>query len=569
MKTKITILALTLVQMTTFAQLQWQKCLGGISYDIANSIQLTPDGGYIMAGTTRSTDGVVIGNHGDNDAWVVKLTATGAIDWQKALGGTGDDRAQSFRPTPDGGYILAGYTLSTDGDLTGNYGGGNVWVVKLDATGAIVWQKTMGGTSYDYANSIQLTPDGGYILACAGYSINGDVTGNHGGFDYWVVKLDATGAIVWQKALGGTDDDLVKSIQLTPDGGYIVAGSTYSTDGDVTGNHGYGDAWVVKLSGMGVLVWQKTLGGTAYDNAYSIQPSPDSGYIVACETSSINGDVTGKHGGMGDADAWVVKLSNVGTIEWQKALGGTGKDYAYSIQPTTDGGYIMAGFTDSTDGDVTGNHGGRDAWIVKLDATGNIVWQKTLGGTNDDSANSIQLNPDGGYIMIGNADSKNGDLTGNHGITDAWIVKLTPTGTIVWQKNIGGSDIDNILSIQFTTDGGYIVAGYTSSNDGYVIGNHGGSDAWVVKLGPDPLATATFATQELKLYPNPAKSILQLQTATNASLDKITITDLTGKVIITQTTNTAQINIEPLASGMYILEATSGEEKYCSKFVKE
>jgi hypothetical protein len=133
---------------------------------------------------------------------------------------------------------------------------------------------------------------------------------------------------------------------------------------------------------------------------------------------------------------------------------------------------------------------------------------------------------------------------------------------------MGGIDSDGASSIQPTTDGGYIVAGSTRSTSGDVTGNHGDNDAWVVKLDPE-LSTTTFATQELKLYPNPAKSILQLQTATNASLDKITITDLTGKVIITQTTNTSQINIEPLASGMYILEAISGEEKYCSKFVKE
>ena len=546
--------------------IQWQKTLGGTGEDYAHSIQPTPDGGYIVAGYTDSTDGDVTGNHGGPDYWVVKLNPSGTIQWQKTLGGTGYDYAWSIQPTTDGGYIVAGYTTSTDGDVTGNHGGNDYWVVKLNPSGTIQWQKTLGGTGDDGAYSIQPTPDGGYIVAGATTSTDGDVTGNHGGNDYWVVKLNPSGTIEWQKTLGGTGYDEARSIQPTTDGGYIVAGRTYSIDGDVTGNHGGGDYWVVKLNPSGTIQWQKTLGGTGNDYAWSIQPTTDGGYIVAGSTYSNDGDVTGYQGSF---DYWVVKLNPSGTIEWQKTLGGTGSDVAHSIQPTTDGGYIVAGRTYSTNGDVTGNHGSYDYWVVKLNPSGTIQWQKTIGGTGEDNAYSIQPTTDGGYIVAGYTWSTDGDVTGNHGGSDSWVVKLNPSGAIQWQKTIGGTGGDLAYSIQPTTDGGYIVAGITASNDGDVTGNQGGGDYWVVKLGPDGLATSGFVKNNINTYPNPACTILNLQVANNTSINKIIITDLTGKIVKEQTQNTTTINVENLAQGMYILEAYSGEQKMVSKFVKE
>ncbi len=511
MKKTLLILAFALVQLTTFAQqapaIQWQKCLGGTAWDEAYSIQPTTDGGYIVAGTTTSNDGDVTGNHGGQDVWVVKLSSTCTLQWQKTLGGTGNEYAISIQPTPDGGFIVAGYTQSTDGD----------------------------------------------------------VTGNHGYNDVWVVKLSSTGSLQWQNPLGGTGDDRSYSIQSTPDDGYIVAGYTYSTNGDVTGNHGYFDTWVVKLSSTGSVQWQKTLGGTGGDSAQSIQSTPDGGYILAGSTGSTNGDVTGNHGNI---DAWVVKLSSTGSLQWQKALGGTGYDFAYSIQPTIEGGCIVAGFTQSTDGDVSGNHGGYDAWAVKLSSTGSVLWQKVLGGSGDDFAYSIQPTSDGGYIVAGYTGSNDGDVTGNHGSDDAWVVKLSSTGSLQWQKTMGGTGNDYASSIQPTTDGGCIVSGGTSSTDGDVTGNHGNNDAWVVKLGPD-LSTTGFEESAVVVYPNPTSTLLTVQNNNNTVIDCITITDLMGKVVLTQTTNTNQINVAPLASGTYFLEATSGKDQFTTKFVKE
>ena len=265
-----------------------------------------------------------------------------SIEWQKSLGGTGEDNAYSIKQTADGGYVVAGHSNSINGDVTGNHGSIDFWVVKLTSTGVIDWQKSLGGTGWEYALSIQQTADGGYIVAGKSSSNNGDLTGNQGSYDYWVVKLTSTGTIDWQKSIGGVGDDGAYSVQQTVDGGYIVAGYTYSIYGDVTGYHGGGDSWVAKLDSIGIIEWQKSLGGTSAEKATFIQQTIDGGYIVAGYSNSNDGDVTNSNGG---GDFWVVKLTSSGTIDWQKVLGGSGWDLAEHIQQTTDGGYVVTGFS--------------------------------------------------------------------------------------------------------------------------------------------------------------------------------------------------------------------------------
>jgi len=402
------------------------------------------------------------------------------ITWQKCLGGSGLDDGLSIQQTSDGGYIVSGYTGSIDGDVSGNHGDLDFWVVKLSSTGNLQWQKCLGGSSLDDARSIQQTSDGGYVVAGYAHSNDGDVSGNHGNaVDFWVVKLSSTGSLQWQKCLGGSGWDFAHSIRQTSDGGYIVLGSTGSNDGDVSGNHGNYDLWVVKLSSTGNLQWQKCLGGSGQEEGLSIQQTSDGGYVVAGCAHSNDGDVSGNHGNF---DFWVLKLTNTGSLQWQKCLGGSGDDGVGSIQQTSDGGYIVAGYTNSNDGDVSGNHANFDFWVVKLSSTGNLQWQKCLGGSGDDGVGSIQQTSDGGYIVAGVTWSNDGDVSGNHGVLDFWVVKLSSMGSLQWQKCLGGSSLDEAHSIQQTDDGGYIVLGSTGSNDGDVSGNHGDSDFWVVKL---------------------------------------------------------------------------------------
>ena len=307
----------------------WAKTYGGSNYDNAYSIQQTSDGGYIVAGETYSFGA------GNEDIWVLKLNADGTVAWQKTYGGSGENLPWSIQQTSDGGYIVAGFTSF-------GVGGGDIWVLKLNADGSVAWQKTYGGLSYDVAYSIQQTSDGGYIVA--GYT-NSFGTGG----DIWVLKLNADGSIAWQKTYGGSGSDEPYSIQQTSDGGYIVAG--------LTGSFGAGgDIWVLKLNADGSIAWQKTYGGSGSDEPYSIQQTSDGGYIVA--------GLTGSFGAGGDI--WVLKLNADGSIAWQKTYGGLGYDYGTSIQQTSDGGYIVAGLTGSF------GAGGGDLWVLKLDSNGNI-----------------------------------------------------------------------------------------------------------------------------------------------------------------------------------------------------
>ena len=491
------------------------------------------------------------------------------IEWQKCLGGTNSDWAESIQHTTDGGYVVAGTSESIDGDVTGNHGYTDCWVVKLTSLGAIDWQKSLGGANFDQATSIQQTTDGGYIVAGYSESTDGDVTGNHGNYDYWVVKLDSTGTITWQKSLGGNGDDEAYYIQQTSDGGYIVAGMSESVDGDVTSNHGYRDFWVVKLDSIGGIDWQKCLGGTVGDGANSIQQTTDGGYIVAGHSNSTDGDVTGNHGSW---DYWVVKLTSTGTIEWQKSLGGTGGDAAFSIQLTADGGYIVAGYSNSTDGDVTGNHGSRDYWVVKLDSLGAIDWQKSLGGTGIDEPCSIQQTTDGGYVVAGLSWSTDGDVIGtyNYGLTDYWVVKLDSSGTIDWQKSLGGWDGDDAYSIQQTADGGYIVAGRSNSNSGNVTGNHGANDSWVVKLSPTVGVDEITKQKMFSVYPNPASNQITIKATAKLVGAAYTVFDNMGKMVLSgqlKTENTV-IELGNLSDGIYLF-SIGENNKQTFKVIKE
>ena len=237
-------LALVFCLTSAFGQtpppIEWQKTFGGTGIEYAHSLIQTADGGYATAGWTSSNNGDVTGIHSidTTDFWVVKMSSTGQIEWQKTLGGTRRDEAYSIIQTRDGGYAVAGYTASNNGDVSGYYGGGDFWVVKLSSTGQLEWQKTLGGTSTDIAYSLVQTVDGGYAVAGQTLSNDGDVSGNHGGGDFWVMKLSSIGQLEWQKTLGGTGEDFACSLIQTAEGGYAVAGRTISNDGDVSGNHG-------------------------------------------------------------------------------------------------------------------------------------------------------------------------------------------------------------------------------------------------------------------------------------------------------------------------------------------
>lgn len=314
-----------------------------------------------MAGYSDSNDGDVSGNHGNHDFWIVKLDENGNIQWQKSLGGTQEDRANSVQQTSDGGFIIAGHSYSHNGDVTENRGVEDFWIVKIDESGNIQWQKSFGGSSQDIALSIQQTSDGNYIVLGRTRSNDGDVIGAHGYLDYWVLKLDESGNIQWHKTLGGNSADTPSSIQQTFDGGFIIAGYSDSNDGDVTNNTDLTNTnfWIVKIDGNGGIQWEKSIGeNDVTEMSYAARKTMDGGFIVVGRTAINYNPQTGY------GDTWIVKLDNLGVIQWQKIFEGSGYDCAYSIQQTADNGYVFAGNI----ANIEGNNGeiGANYWILKM-----------------------------------------------------------------------------------------------------------------------------------------------------------------------------------------------------------
>jgi hypothetical protein len=422
--------------------MKWEKYLGGNKNDILGSVGfrvpiVDRDGGYIVACYSNSTDGIFAGNHGGssgtNDIWVVKLDSQRNIVWYDLLGGSAGDNFGSLQFAHDSGYILAGIVNSTDGDVTGNHGRVDGWVVQLARDGKIVWQKCYGGTQYDMAKRVEKCSDG-YIMLGATASNDGDVSGVHGAEDIWVVKLDRNGNIIWQKCLGGTNIEHANGIKQTPDGGFIIVGDTYSWDGDVQGSHvtpvapgGFlkPDIWVVKLNQYGAIEWQKCLGGAMDEQGYDIELTAAGDYMVSGSTSSVDGDVTGYHGGGATpnaSDAWIVNLSKTGSIKWQKCFGGKEGDDLYDIQQRPDHTFVGVGRTHSNDGDVSyliGN--GADCWVVNFDDNGNLIWEKTFGTNGYEFGTSFSFTNSGNMVIVGHTESN---------FRDMWLLEVGSINTI-------------------------------------------------------------------------------------------------------------------------------------------
>jgi len=335
---------------------------------------------------------------------------------------------------------------------------------------------------------VQQTSDGGYIVAGSFDSTNGDMTGlNKGYSDAVITKFDSMGNTVWFKSYGGSANDYLSDAQQTFDGGYIVVGASSSIDVDMSGlNKGGSDGIIAKLDSNGNKVWIKAYGGGDSDSFYSVQQSSDGGYVVAGGSYSIDENMAGLAKSNTDyTDAIVTKVDNNGDIVWFKSYGGIDSDSFNSIRKTSDGGYIAVGYSYSNDDDMAMlNKGDSDAIIAKLDSTGNIVWIKSYGGSATDSFYSAQQTADGGYIAIGESYSTDGNMAGlAKGDIDTIIIKLDSNGNTSWVKSYGGSDTDSFYSVQQTVDGGYIFGGGVYSTDNDMTGlNKGDSDSILIKI---------------------------------------------------------------------------------------
>jgi hypothetical protein len=514
--------------------------------------------------------------------------------WDKTFGGSNYDALKSLQPTADGGYILGGYSNSgLSGDKNqASKGGYDCWVVKVDANGNKTWDKTIGGSGGDELASLLQTSDGGFMLGGSSDSnISGDKSqANKGLADYWVVKLDANGNKQWDKTIGGIDLDALKCIKQTSDGGYILGGwSNSGISGDKShpnkGNNNYYDYWVVKLDANGNIIWDKTFGGSLDDNLQDLQQTSDGGYILGgYSQSGISVDKS--QNSKGGSDYWVVKLDANGTKVWDKTIGGNYWEILASLYQTSDGGYILGG---SSDSDINGDKsqpsiaGTFDYWVVKIDASGNIAWDKTMGGNSHEGLSSLQQTSDGGYIMggISNSDisgDKSQANTGTNSAYDFWVLKLDANGTRTWDKTIGGEYADAFCSLKQTSDGAYILGGYSESG---ISGDksqacQGNFDYWMVKLGADVLGLEESETSpDFSIFPNPNQGKFNLQFSNLAAPKaQVTICNLLGKVVLQkeiQTTNNqlSEELILPNSKGIYLVQLKAGEQILTRKIVVE
>lgn len=494
------------------------------------------------------------------------ILAQPSIEWAKTYGGSATESFNDIQQTIDEGYIAVGYTRSSNGDVSSNYGFSDIWITKLDISGNIEWEKNYGGTLNESAYSIQQISDGGYIIAGKSSSNDEDVGGNMGGEDFWIFKIDMSGNIEWEQNYGGSEDEEASSIQQTTDGGYIVAGHSNSDDGDFENNNGGCDLWVLKLDEVGTIEWKDNYGGSDDESVASILQTKDGGYIVSTTSQSDDGDVGGNYG---RDDFWIFKLDMSGQIEWEKNYGGSDYDFAGSIVALTGGdGYIVTGSTRSMDGDVSDNYGSNDAWIIKIDLEGNIEWEQNYGGTYSDGSSSIQQTNDDGFIVAGSSVSYDGDVGGNFGQHDFWIFKLDSEGNIEWGQNYGGSYSDSPSSIKQTRDNGFLIAGISKSYDGDVGGVWGIQDCWIVKLAPLPVLVPILNNSpRVSILPNPSKGAFTIQLDIFLDPIDIRIFNNLGTVIYLETNVQSSLQIDDIQKGNYFINISSDKFNLTKKII--
>jgi gliding motility-associated-like protein len=412
---------------TQLPPMQWALQYGGGNVDIPYSIKFTSDGGTIVAGYTDSKTGDVSPqpNRDYWDLWILKLDKCGTIQWEKSFGGTGYESARDIAQTSDGGYIVLGETNSTDGGVIAGYGGTkDIWLLKITATGTLQWQKRYGGTGLDIGNHLEITSDGGYLIAASSSSNDGDIRGNHGSGGYTdgvIMKITAAGAVQWSKCYGGSKNEELFDFEII-NGTTFLTGFTNSIDGDIPPDQKNYDVWLLAIDAGGNKIFSKIYGGSQNDVAYCMTKGADGSLTLAGYTTSTDGDVSGAKGSQ---DYWIINVSTKGQLNWQKDLGGTDAEYAKTIITDKDSSYIIGGISYSNNGDVTGALGEGDFWTVKLSPTGNVVWKRNWGGRDNDHMRfMINDTAKNEYYLAGDSESDDGDFSNSKGETDFAIIKL-------------------------------------------------------------------------------------------------------------------------------------------------
>lgn len=413
----------------------------------------------------------------------------------KTFGGSLDEKIGSVVKTNDGGMIVVGHTNSSDGDINKQYDQIDIWIIKIDSQGNKVWSKTIGGSKNDYGTSIIATNDGNFIISGYTESSDGIVPSNFGLHDFLVVKINSSGDVIWSKNYGFSGHDHAHKIIQTSDGGYFVVGfSEYSGiegsggtqnngEGHEIGHkgvlHGSGEFIGVKIDSQGEFMWYRYFGGTQNDRVNDVVEANDGGFLMVGFSESSDFDINDNKGSY---DFWVVKLQSNGSLSWKHNYGGSGIDQAFGVVKTNNNSYLIVGRSNSDDKDISVSLGGFDAWVIHIDDHGHLIWNKSFGGSEFDSAEQVRMLSNGNFGIVGNTRSNlNNSLKGEN---DFWFLEVDnkANSKVYWQKTFGGSNIDIAKDFYQNNNNEIFIVGESQSSDFDVNINRGNNDLWMLKL---------------------------------------------------------------------------------------
>lgn len=478
--------------------------------------------------------------------------------WTLVTGDTEADVPDITIPAINGGYIMVGISGSSGGIIPENNGSHDIIVMKLCDEGEIEWVKNYGGSEPETSCRIDIVDNDGYIITGGTRSSDGDVQNHIGEEDVWIFKIDLEGNMVWQRVIGGLYNERPRELIKTQDNGYLIGGSKASSS---TVNSF--DSWVVKLDNNRNIEWELTFGHPHLDNIDDIIQL-ESGDYIAC--SYFDKDTLTNSA---EFDNMVTKIDINGNIISQKYYGGSESERAREIIETDDGGFVTIGQTDSEDGDISFNHGEDDIWVVKFDADLNLIFEKTFGGSNNDYAYTAAKLPNGNIAILGQSNSIDGDISSNIGSWDIWLLIISQTGELLFEKTYGSDEEDSGYGVHVINDSELIISGTTNPDFTQSLW-----EIWISKLGIGPISSCITSTieqadkEQISVTQRNGSAYINIENDSPNSNFKVF--DLSGRLLSEgeiQTT-TQNLNIDLASTGTYIVEVSIGTIRTQVKFMK-
>ncbi|MDY0078783.1 MAG: T9SS type A sorting domain-containing protein [Bacteroidales bacterium] len=496
------------------------------------------------------------------------------IDWQQSYGSMGSDYGYDIAES-DGGYLVMGVAEASGGQVMcfeqSSNGGG--WLLKIDYSGNLLWQKCF---DYVFADRIvkAINEPYYYLIGMARLDPYPEAS------NLWVAKIDSLGNVIWERILGNNDGVSSYALfgQATTDGGIVATVNIYSSGGDITNWYGGYDGWIVKLDSLGDKEWDFSVGTSQSEFINSIIQTSDGGYLAGLygKPNGIGGNVDCEvFNATGGPDAIIYKIDADGNPEWHHCYGGSGHEGAGSLVETTNG-YVVAAFGGSNDGDLEGSnwHGDMDVWLFNIDFSGNIIWQKCFGGSNHEYPIRIFRSSDGGFVVFADTQSTDGDVVGNSSINpdypSIWIFKVNGSGELLWQQSIGSNAREQVHGVVKHSDYKYTVAGemlYSPLGDvncsNFVPGSQ--QNYWVFGVSDTTvnMAETSALAVDVKVYPNPAKSVLNIDFPANYDMlnSTIEVINVNGKTSMQSTpvSHATQLDIKSLVPGLYIVKIQNND----------